>query len=164
MDGELAPKTHHGAPCRKCGKTLRYIRANACVDCTSIRVRHWQKANKAKQYAATRRWEAKNPAANQATKARWRARNRAHQNAAKIERKAKLLQRTPKWVTPDHRAEMRAIYRFALRMRRMTGNPWHVDHIVPLRGKDVCGLHVPWNLRVIPARMNLTKGNRLVGP
>jgi hypothetical protein len=44
------------------------------------------------------------------------------------------------------------------RRNKTTGIEWHVDHIVPLRGKEVCGLHIWSNLQVIPKLMNLRKG------
>ena len=46
-------------------------------------------------------------------------------------------------------------------LNKNTAEKWHVDHIVPLQGKNVCGLHVEYNLKVIPAIDNLKKSNRL---
>lgn len=70
------------------------------------------------------------------------------------------IQASPPWLTNDHKKEMLAFYRQARKLTLETGVPHHVDHIEPLRGKDACGLHVPWNLQVLTGDKNLSKGNR----
>jgi hypothetical protein len=60
----------------------------------------------------------------------------------------------------DDRAAIEAIYQEAKRLTRATGVPHDVDHIVPLHGRDVSGLHVSWNLQAIPRLDNKQKSNR----
>jgi 5-methylcytosine-specific restriction endonuclease McrA len=67
-------------------------------------------------------------------------------------------------LTRKQKSEIRQVYQIAITMTQTTGEQYVVDHIVPLRGTDVCGLHVPWNLRVITQEENLVKSNKLVDP
>jgi 5-methylcytosine-specific restriction endonuclease McrA len=79
-------------------------------------------------------------------------------------RKRRHREATPKWLTPAERLLMRDLYVQARKMTELTRERYVVDHIVPLRGEEVCGLHVPWNLRVITQEENLKKSNKLVAP
>ena len=72
-------------------------------------------------------------------------------------RQEQVKNATPNWACYD-RIETK--YKERIAMTRLTGVEHHVDHIIPLQGKNVCGLHIPANLRVIPARDNLRKHNR----
>jgi 5-methylcytosine-specific restriction endonuclease McrA len=77
-------------------------------------------------------------------------------------RKRRHREATPKWLTQEQRMSMRQLYIQARRLTEVTGERYVVDHIVPLRSHEVCGLHVPWNLRVITQEENLKKSNKLV--
>lgn len=73
--------------------------------------------------------------------------------------KLKVKRATPPWA---NKAEIRKLYREARRLSDETGVRHNVDHIVPLKGERVCGLHVHYNLRVLPMAANLSKGNTFV--
>lgn len=80
--------------------------------------------------------------------------------ARTAKRRASLEQRTPKWLTEQDIKQMQKVYKTAQEFEKITGVPHHVDHEIPLRGRMVSGLHVPSNLRVIPAVLNVSKSNK----
>ena len=81
--------------------------------------------------------------------------------ATSAKRRARKLKATPSWLTSQHHDEIKAIYKEAKDLERLTGVAYHVDHIMPLINRYLCGLHVPWNLRAIPASENMSKSNRI---
>lgn len=81
--------------------------------------------------------------------------------ALNAKRRAVKLNATPRWLTKEHLEEIEELFLCARMFRLYTGQEYHVDHIVPLQGKNVCGLHVPWNLQVILAKENLSKSNKI---
>jgi hypothetical protein len=95
-----------------------------------------------------------------------RAKNAAYARANKekivaaVRRRQLAKQRAmPAWV---NQADLRLFYETSARLTRETGVRHHVDHIVPIRGKTVCGLHVPWNLQVLTEAENCRKANKLI--
>jgi hypothetical protein len=84
--------------------------------------------------------------------------NKPVKAALNNKRRSAQLQRTPKWDSDAHL--ILAKYQAAAMLTKQTGTPYHVDHIIPLQGKNVSGLHVFSNLRVIPAVENVKKSNK----
>ena len=92
-------------------------------------------------------WKEANP---ELVKAFTNDRRRRHKNAS------------PKWITKEQKAEIREIYKKAIQLSKNDSKAYAVDHIVPLMGKEVCGLHVPWNLQILTAEENYRKNNKLL--
>ena len=96
--------------------------------------------------------------ANRAQSREWDKNNRGKANAKAARRKATKLQATPTWANDFFISEA---YSLAKLREKIVGGKWHVDHVIPLKSKFVCGLHVEHNLCVIQASANQSKGNRL---
>jgi len=135
----------------------------------------WAQANRNKRNASNKLWREKNKEAIAVYKKAWRKQNKEQQalydklwkklnpekvNAQVSKRRTAKLNRIPKWLSLATLKEIEALYKLAVEKTKETGIKWHVDHIIPLQGKIVSGLHVPANLQVIPAVENLKKNNK----
>lgn len=154
-----------------------------CRPCFAARRAEWRRSNPDRAKAEFAEWRDKNPdywrqyyatnteaesqrkaADRMARREVYLARERAAQAAdtggmaARLaKRRARKKRATPAWA--DHSA-IAALYRLAAVYSEMLGEPMHVDHVVPLQGKRVSGLHCEANLQILPKRANQAKGNR----
>jgi len=83
-------------------------------------------------------------------------------SADNAKRRAAFLERTPAWLEEDDFWLIEQVYALASLRSKMLGFTWCVDHIIPLKGKLVSGLHIPINLQVIPEIDNLRKSNKFI--
>ncbi len=142
---------------------------------TNKRVKEWQHKNKDKTYKYCKKyndthktkrretensWKSRNPDKikqyNKKSGAKWAKNNKGTRNAIDMRRKAGLIQRTPKWADLD---KIREFYVEAERLTKETGIPHEVDHIIPLQGKNISGLHVHNNLQILTKSKNRSKKN-----
>lgn len=162
-----------GTPCKRGHLTKRLAASRACVECTKIAKEKYRskKCNRDKEAATKKIWHRNNKDKNNKRSKNWRELNKeyylekgnkfrrdnpelfSHYSAI---RRASLKERTPCWLSKKHLDQIKTIY-----AQRADG--YHVDHIIPLMGEDVCGLHVPWNLQYLTAAENLRKSNKLIG-
>jgi site-specific DNA-cytosine methylase len=90
---------------------------------------------------------------------KWKKDNAARHNALCMDRHVKKLKARPSWLTMIQLVQIQEFYEIAKARSYQTGIVHHVDHIVPLQGKNVSGLHVPWNLQILTASDNCSKRN-----
>lgn len=88
--------------------------------------------------------------------------NKAKITARAAKRRGLKRNATPSWLTKEHLEEIKDLYIIAEMFKIYSGIPYNVDHIIPLNSDKVCGLHVPWNLQIIPAIENFKKSNKLL--
>jgi len=119
--------------------------------------------DKEKYLAVKKKWRQDNPEKCKELARSWKEKNRERYLARcsfySAERKALERQATPLWASKFF---LKEIYHLAQLRTRYLGVPHEVDHIIPLKGKNVCGLHVEHNLRVIPWIENIKKSNKLL--
>jgi hypothetical protein len=131
-----------------------------------FRTKHREKRNAyAKKYFKENReyfrmWDEQNKESRRNSSKKYRAENPDKQRAAEARRRASVLQALPEWDEELTQFVTEEAFDLAKRRKEITGFAWHVDHVVPLKGKNVCGLHVWNNFQVIPATENLKKGNK----
>ena len=136
-------KYFSGKPCNNRHVAERYTRNGECVEC------------------ATARWKTGDPTSHAARVMKHYWRNRERLIAQSVERhrltgynaqrRAAKLKATPKWANLE---AIRAIY-------AKCPKGYHVDHVIPLKGINVCGLHIAENLQILPASDNLRKSNKV---
>jgi len=80
-------------------------------------------------------------------------------SASAAKRRSVKLQRTPAWLTDFDRLKIKCLYSVAAMLTRENKESWHVDHVIPLQGNLVSGLHVPSNMRVLRGKENISKHN-----
>lgn len=177
--------------CNDCGSTERYGRTRTCKSCHKVRckqyylknkdrlkqkannyyadnkdvalarVQAYRKANPNKVKAAHKKHYDKNAEKRRAYSRDWLKDHKAWGNAYSSYKRAKLRNATPSWLSEEDKKTIIGYYAMSQRLTKCLGIEHHVDHIYPLAGKEASGLHVPWNLRVIPAKLNLSKSNKL---
>jgi hypothetical protein len=148
---------------------------NECRNCSNARSSNYRTNNIDKELSRDKKYKEQNketisinriakyklnPEAEIQKVRNWQKLNSDKVNATQAKRRASKLQATPKWLTTEQLIKIAEFYTIAKQLEQETGIKHHVDHIVPLQGINVCGLHVPWNLQVITAQENISKSNK----
>lgn len=127
----------------------------------SVRVKRWQKVNPEKTRSISKAWRTNNKEAAKQSMANWQKKNKSVMLFHLSKRRTSKLNACPKWLSAIDKAQIQECYDISQAKFMQNGIIHNVDHIIPLQGENVCGLHVPWNLQVIPASHNFSKGNRM---
>lgn len=170
LAGEI--KYFTGKPCKFGHIAYRHVSSGACMECARIKVKlnrdneteFVKKQRLEKGRIRAQNWRINNPnhENTKIVKKRWKKENVGNIRATTIKRRLSKIHRTPNWLIEDDHWIIKEIYDLASLRSKLTKIKWHVDHILPLQGKYVSGLHVPSNLQVIPSTLNICKANKFL--
>ena len=158
-----------GKPCKRNHSGWRYTINSDCVECAQNRQETQSRREYEAQYRKTSKYQCYQKQYQSeymgTEKYKQQKRKYAQENKSKITAKTRRyelakLNRTPQWLSGDDFWMIEQAYDLAQLRTQLFGFRWHVDHIFPLQGGLVSGLHVPHNLQVIPATLNQRKSNR----
>lgn len=131
-----------------------------CKNCVNHTSNAWKKQNREIVNKAQKTYYYANIDIMREKSLEYQRTHKALVNAASAKKRATKLSATPRWLTDQQRKDIKHFYYASKQLELDTGTKYHVDHIIPLQGKTVCGLHVPWNLQVLPAIDNIRKSNK----
>lgn len=157
---EAVQRYHAKYPDKRKAQSLKDNNKNPKVRSAAHKV--WREANVVKDAERKRAYRTANLEVVKWTYKQYYEANYPRMLAKRNKQHADKLQRIPSWLTVDEHWMIEQAYELAAMRTAMFGFPWHVDHVLPLRGKLVSGFHTPYNLQVIPAVDNLRKSNRMV--
>jgi hypothetical protein len=135
--------------------------ASICSSCNKILSSDWKEQHCAENRLYNTKWQQQNKDKKLHNHKKWRQNNPNKVSSYASLRRAVKLQATPKWLKEEHYKQIESFYWLAKLQYELTDTKYEVDHIVPLKGKTVCGLHVPWNLQLLTERENRSKSNRI---
>ena len=127
---------------------------NICDECSKTAVKNWQKHSE--KYKTTSKEYYKN---NKDKILKWKQDNKGKVRASKTAYRLSKELRQPKWLSKQDKNLISEFYTVSKEFESIFLRKQEVDHIVPLKGKTVSGLHVPWNLRIVTATENQSKRN-----
>ena len=135
---------------------IERVRENyyADIDKSRERAREYAASHKKEARQRAKKWAIDNPDRKKQSNIAWTEANRDRSNSLKAKYRAAKRQACPPWLNKEMLDQIHEIYRLRRQISEATGIVHEVDHIVPLQGGTVCGLHVPWNLRVITKEKN----------
>jgi hypothetical protein len=130
-----------------------------CKSCKHLASKSWHRRNKERHNELTKRWYAENTDKHLENSRSWYQANKARKLETVTAREKRCILATPTWAD---RELIKELYELARKLTEQTGIPHEVDHVIPLQGKEVCGLHIAENMQVITAKENRQKSNKLI--